>query len=85
MPKLFKRIISFEVEGELYDDKIQPEEIIKSYTWRFKGYHDMHGEDKCFLEASHGHPRGQITKLSFKSITKKPSTLQTEIFEESIQ
>jgi hypothetical protein len=45
----------------------------------------MHGEDKCFLEASHGHPRGQITKLSFKSITKKPSTLQAEIFEESIQ
>ena len=38
MPKPFKRIISFEVEGELYDDKIQPEEIIKSYSWRFKGY-----------------------------------------------
>jgi hypothetical protein len=85
MPKPFKRIISFEVEGELYDDKIQPEEIIKSYSWRFKGYHDQHGEDKCFLEASHSHPRGQITKINFKSITKKPPVLQAELFEESIQ
>jgi hypothetical protein len=76
MPKLFKRTISFEVEGELYDDNIQPEEIIKSYTWRFKGYHDGHGEDKCFLEACHNHPRGQITKLTFKPIVNKSQSLQ---------
>lgn len=79
MPKLFKRTISFEVEGELYDDTVQPEEIIKSYAWRFKGYHDAHGEDKCFLEASHGHQRGQITKLTFKSIASKPETLRSEL------
>jgi hypothetical protein len=84
MSKLFKRIISFEVEGETYDDNTKPEEIIKSYTWRFKGYHDLHGEDKCFLEASHGNPRGLITKLSFKSITPKPPVLQAEVFEQHV-
>jgi hypothetical protein len=84
MQKQFKRIISFEVEGELYDEHVKPEDIIKSYTWRFKGYHDEHGEDKCFLEASHGHTRGMITKLTFKSITQKPPILQAELFEQSI-
>jgi hypothetical protein len=84
MSKPFKRIISFEVEGELYDEHVKPEDIIKSYTWRFKGYHDEHGEDKCFLEASHGHTRGMITKLTFKAITQKPPILQAELFEQSI-
>ncbi|NDD84187.1 hypothetical protein EBZ38_07930 [bacterium] len=76
MPKLFKRLIFFEVEGELYDDNTKPENILKSYTWRFKGYHDKHGEDKCFLEASHNHTGGKITNLTFKSITHKPSTFK---------
>jgi hypothetical protein len=79
MPKIFHRIISFEVEGEIYDHSTKPEDIIKNYEWRFKGYHDNH-EDKCFLEACHNDHRGRITKLTRKSKINKTEKPDTEFF-----
>lgn len=71
MPKVFHRVISFEVEGELYDSETSPEEIIKGYQWHFKDYDDNHGENKCFVEAHHRDHRGRITKLTkLQKITK---------------
>lgn len=74
MPRIFHRIISFEVEGEIYDLETKPEDIIRNYEWRFKGYDDNHGENKCFVEAHHKDHRGRIVKL-----TKLPKILKTRV------
>ena len=79
MPRIFRRIISFEIEGEIYDHHTKPEDIINSYDWYFKGYQDNH-EDKCFLEASHKDHRGRITKLTRKSRIRKTDKADTEYF-----
>jgi hypothetical protein len=79
MPKKFHRIISFEIEGEIYDHSASPEDIIKSYEWHFKGFHDNH-EDKCFLESSHDDRRGRITKMTRKSKISKTDKADTETF-----
>lgn len=79
MPKKFHRIISFEIEGETYDHSVTPEDIIKSYEWHFKGFHDNH-EDKCFLESSHDDRRGRITKMTRKSRISKTDKADTETF-----
>ena len=79
MPRIFRRIISFEVEGEIYDNSTKPEDIIKNYEWHFKGYHDNH-EDKCFLEASHNDHRGRLTKMTRKSKIQKTEKPDTEFF-----
>ena len=79
MPRIFHRIISFEVEGEIYDNSTKPEDIIKNYEWRFKGYQDNH-EDKCFLESSHNDHRGRITRLTRKSRITKTEKPDTEFF-----
>lgn len=62
MPRLFTRILTFKVEGEIYDRSTKPEDIIKNYTFLFKDYHDC--KDHFFLECSHKDRRGKITKLS---------------------
>jgi hypothetical protein len=79
MPRIFHRIISFEIEGELYDNSTKPEDIIKNYEWHFKGYQDNH-EDKCFLEASHNDHRGRIIKLTRKSKITRTEKPDTEFF-----
>lgn len=79
MPRIFHRIISFEVEGEIYDISTKPEDIIKNYQWYFKGYQDNH-EDKCFLEASHRDHRGRITGISRKTKITKTDKPDTELF-----
>ena len=79
MSKTFHRIISFEVEGEIYDHSTSPEDILKSYDWHFKGFHDNH-EDKCFLESSHDDSRGRITKIIRKNKIGKTDRADTETF-----
>ena len=79
MSKTFNRIISFEIQGEIYDYSTTPEEIIKSYDWHFKGFHDNH-EDKCFLESSHDDHRGRITKMTRKNKISKTDKADTETF-----
>ena len=67
MPKKFHKILSFEVEGELYDENITPEELIAHYIWRFTNYND--GRDTSFLLADNKDGRGHIVKM-----TKLPNT-----------
>jgi hypothetical protein len=78
MPKTFTRIVSFKIEGEIYDNETTPEELIKNYTWKFKGFHDSH-EDKCFLESSHDDHHGRITKMTRQIFISKTDKEDTEI------
>jgi len=77
--RTFRRIISFEVEGEIYDHSTSAEEILENYNWSFKGYHDNH-EDKCFLESSHDDRRGRITKVVRNNKISKTDRADTETF-----
>lgn len=62
MPRLFTRIITFKVEGEIYDTETKAESIIKNYNWEFHDYGD--GKDRFFIEANHKDLRGRITKVT---------------------
>jgi len=73
MPRLFNRIISFKVEGEIYDNHTTAEQIIQSYDWSFR--HD--GSNGVFCSASYDDNRGRITNMiRLKKIQKwkKPDT-----------
>ena len=61
MPRLFNRILTFHVQGEIYDRETTPEDIIKSYSWSFKDY--MDGKDHLYIEADHKDTRGRITNI----------------------
>lgn len=78
MPKIFKRIISFEIEGEIYDPHTKPEDIVKNYDWTFVDYND--GQDKIFICAHHKDNRGKITKVSKISKISKAKKPDTEYF-----
>jgi len=69
MKRRCKRIISFEVELEVYDKKTDPEDILADYSYIFKDYND--GIDKCFLVFDHKDARGRITKMTRLSDVKK--------------
>lgn len=62
MPRLFTRILTFKVEGEIYDTYTKPEDVIKNYNWSFSDYGD--GKDRFFIEATHKDIRGRITKMT---------------------
>jgi hypothetical protein len=78
MPRLFNRIITFHVEGEIYDTETPAEDIIKNYTWKFKDYND--GKDHIFIEASHKDHRGRITKITRLPKIHKMQKPDTEFF-----
>ena len=78
MPKLFHRILSFEIEGEIYDLNTKPEDIIKNYIFRFKDYND--GRDKSFLELEHKDHRGKIVKFNSRPKISKAKKPDTEFF-----
>lgn len=80
MPRVFHRILSFEVEGEIYDHSTKPEDIIKNYDWHFKGFNDGHGDDKCFLEATHRDHRGRLTGINNRPLIRKAKKPDTEYF-----
>lgn len=62
MPRIFTRILTFKVEGEIYNHETRPEDIIKNYSWSFNDY--SNGKDKFFIEATHQDTRGRITKMT---------------------
>lgn len=76
MPRIFNRVITFHVEGEIYDRHTKPEDIIRGYNFSFKDYSDNHG-DHFFIEGMHKDVRGRITKiikLPRIHLWKKPDT-----------
>jgi hypothetical protein len=62
MPRLFTRILTFKIEGEIYDTETTAEEIIKNYNFNYKDYND--GIDKSFLVLDHKDHRGRIIKMT---------------------
>lgn len=61
MPRIFNRVLTFHVQGEIYDNNTQPEDIIRNYTFNFKDYDD--GKDHCYLMLDHKDRRGKITQM----------------------
>ncbi len=64
MPRSFNRIVNLRIEGEIYDNNSKAEDIINSYSWKFKNYGDTDGQSKLFIELSAKDHRGVITKIS---------------------
>lgn len=62
MPRVFTRILTFKVEGEMYDAETKPEEILKNYNWHFRDYGD--GKDRFYMEVDHKDTRGRITRVT---------------------
>ena len=60
MPRIFNRVITFHVQGEIYDHETSPENIIKNYNWNITN--DIDG--KVHVVASHKDNRGRITKMT---------------------
>jgi hypothetical protein len=61
MPRIFNRVITFHVQGEIYDRETKPEDIIKNYNWTFK---DNSDDNHFFISAQHKDTRGRITKMT---------------------
>lgn len=59
MAKLFDRVITFHVQGEIYkDEEATPESIINNYTWLPR---DVNGE--IHLVGRHNDNRGRINRM----------------------
>lgn len=76
MPRFFNKVLTFHVEGEIYDTTTKPESILKNYLWTFEDNED--GNIQLF--AHHKDNRGRIT-----NVTKLPKILpwkkpDTEMF-----
>lgn len=74
MPRIFNRVLSVHVQGEIYDAKeTSPESIIKNYTWSFHN-----NDDGSFtIIGKHKDHRGRINKVTFLPKVhpwKKPDT-----------
>lgn len=76
MPRIFNRVLTFHVEGEIYDTKTKAEDIIKNYDWVFKS----DGDGKSALYGYHKDSRGCITKMTRLPRIHKWKTPDTEFF-----
>lgn len=77
MSRIFNRVLSFRVEGEIYDTKeTTPESIIKNYNWSFQ-YDD---DGSISLIGHHRDHRGRITKMVKLPKINKWKTPDTEAF-----
>lgn len=73
MPRLFDRVITFHIQGEIYDRETTPESIIRNYNWSFKN----NADGNIHIMAHHKDSRGRITKaIKLPKIHrwKKPDT-----------
>ena len=73
MPRLFNRISTVHIQGEIYDRETTPESIIRNYNWSFKNNLDGNIQ----ITAHHKDNRGRIIKaIKFPKIHrwKKPDT-----------
>lgn len=71
MAKTFDKVITFHIQGEIYDNDTRPESILNNYIWTFED--NLDGNIQLF--AHHKDKRGRITnmtKLSKIGPWKKP-------------
>lgn len=76
MPRLFNRVLTFHVQGEIYDHETTPESIIKNYNWGFR--HNTDGS--ITIKGTHKDNRGQISKMIKLPKIHKWKTPDTEFF-----
>lgn len=79
MPRIFDRVLTFHIQGEIYDDKVAtPESIINNYVWEQK---DVDGE--IHLVGRHKDTRGRINRMvklsKIKPWIKPPSDLFVQL------
>jgi hypothetical protein len=77
MPRLFNRVVTFHVQGEIYDRETTPESIINNYNWICK---DNYDDNTLFISAQHKDSRGKITKLTKLPKIHKWKKPDTEFF-----
>ena len=77
MPRLFNRVITFHVQGEIYDRETTPEDIIKNYNWICK---DNYDDNTLFISAQHKDNRGKITRITKLPKIHKWKKPDTEFF-----
>lgn len=77
MSRTFNRVITFRIEGEIYDSKdTTPESIIRNYNWTFR-----HNDDGTInVTGRHKDHRGKITKMIKLPKIHKWKTPDTEFF-----
>jgi hypothetical protein len=78
MPRTFNRILTFHVQGEIYDNHTQAEDIIRNYNFNFKDYND--GVDRAYLIMDHKDHRGRITKMARLPKIHRWKKPDTELF-----
>jgi hypothetical protein len=76
MSRIFNRVITFHIEGEIFDNSTTPESIIRSYNWTFEDHQD--GNIQIF--GHHKDNRGRITKMTKLPKIHKWKTPDTEFF-----
>lgn len=77
MPRIFNRIMTIHVEGEIYDTKdTTPESILRNYNWSFQ-----HRDDGTIhLIGKHKDHRGTISKMTILPKVHKWKKPDTEFF-----
>jgi hypothetical protein len=74
--KTFNRVITFHIQGEIYNEHITPENIIKHYNWTFKHCSD----GTIIVKGKHKDDHGRITKMIKLPRVHKYKTSDTEFF-----
>jgi hypothetical protein len=75
MPRLFHRIISFEIEGEIYDNSSKAEDIIQHYEWKVQ-----HDDTNLVITASTKNKNGRIVNLTRIPKTFKSRKVDTNYY-----
>ena len=78
MTRTFNRIITFHVQGEIYDDHTTAEDVIRNYNFNYKDYND--GIDQSYLLLDHKDARGRITKMTRLPKIHRWKKPDTELF-----
>lgn len=74
--KTFNRVITFHIQGEIYNEHVTPENIIKHYNWTFK-----HCDDGTIVVTGrHKDDHGRITKMIKLPRVHKYKTNDTGFF-----
>ncbi len=76
MARIFNRILTFHVKGEIYDTYTTPESILNNYEWTY----DDNVDGNIQMFAHHKDSRGKITDLIKLPKIHKWKTPDTEFF-----
>jgi hypothetical protein len=76
MPRLFERLITLKVAGEIYDTETKAEDILKNYRWKANVFSD----NSLSIIADHRDRRGKITSVVKLPNIQKASKPDTEYF-----